>query len=76
MEPTQERIDAIYREKVLRARATPVEQWLLDGSRLFGMACTITTAGIRHQRPGLAAEEVFVNLRGHLAPRKRLEWSR
>jgi hypothetical protein len=31
MEPTQELVDAIYRERVLRARRTPPEDKLLDG---------------------------------------------
>jgi hypothetical protein len=35
MEPTQELIDDIYRQKVLRARAMPPEEKLFAGIRLF-----------------------------------------
>lgn len=43
--------DDIYREKVLRARGTPLEQKLLAGPELFDMACVWMTAGIRSQFP-------------------------
>ena len=51
MEPTQELVDAIYREKVLRARATPPEQKLLAGPRIFRSVCERMKAGIRSQFP-------------------------
>jgi hypothetical protein len=51
LEPTKELVDAIFRERVLRARATPPGEKLLDGPRLFDYACRVTKAGIRHQYP-------------------------
>jgi hypothetical protein len=51
MQPTKELIDAIYRERVLRARATPPEEKFLEGARLFEMVCRIMRDGIRHQYP-------------------------
>jgi hypothetical protein len=49
MEPTKELIDDIYRERVLRARRTPPEEKLLDGPRLFDLACRIMMDGIRDE---------------------------
>jgi hypothetical protein len=47
MEPTQELIDELYRERVLRARSMSLEEKMLEGPRLFEMACRITMEGIR-----------------------------
>lgn len=52
MQPTQELIDDIYRERVLRARRTPPEQKLLAGAELFEMACRRMADGLRHENPG------------------------
>ena len=43
--------DAIYRERVLRARRTPPEERILDGPRLFDYACSITLAGLKSELP-------------------------
>lgn len=76
MEPTQELIDAIYRERVHRARRTPPEQKLLAGPELFEMACEITRAGIRHQHPDADEAQVEAILAQRLAIKKRLEATR
>ncbi len=55
MEPTQELVDAIYRERVLRARRRPLSQKLLSGAELFEEACRRMDAGIRMQHPDLDA---------------------
>lgn len=73
MEPTKELIDAIYRERVLRARATPPEEKLADGPRLFDRACRIMKDGIRMQFPGADEEEVERILRHRLAIVEKLE---
>jgi len=73
MQPTQELIDAIYREKVLRARNTPPEQKLFAGARLFEMGCEITKAGIRAQHPNADEAEVLQILKDRLALARRLE---
>ena len=72
MESIKELADAIYRERVLRARRTPIEQKIFVGAELFESACEITRAGIRHQNPG--ADEVTVEalLRERLALGRRL----
>jgi hypothetical protein len=76
MNPTRELLDDIYREKVLRARQTSPEEKLLEGPRLFEMACRITMDGIRSQHPDADEEEVLRILEQRLALRERLEWAR
>jgi hypothetical protein len=49
MEPTQELIDEIYRERVLRARRTPIEQKILAGADLFEGVCTRMADGLREE---------------------------
>src|SRR6185437_10209737 len=51
MEPTQELIDSIYRDKILRARRTSPEEKLLAGPRLFARACRLMADGIRNEFP-------------------------
>lgn len=73
MEPTQELIDDIYREQVLRARATPPEEKLLDGPRLFDRVCEIMKDGIRMQFPNANEDDVRRILLERLAIAERLE---
>jgi hypothetical protein len=73
MGPTQELIDDIYRERVLRARRTPIEQKLMAGADLFEYACRATCDGIRHQNPGIDEATVQRILRDRLALARRLE---
>jgi hypothetical protein len=55
MEPTQELADAIYRDRVRRARQRPFAQKLLSGAELFEEACRRMEVGIRIQYPHLDA---------------------
>jgi hypothetical protein len=64
--------DAIYREKVERARRRPIEEKILDGCELFAYACEITKAGIRHQNPEFSEEQVRAELRRRLELGRRL----
>jgi hypothetical protein len=73
MEPIKELAEAIYRERVLRARRTPIEQKLLAGAELFEWACQVTCDGIRDQNPGIDQSEVQRILRDRLAMVRRLE---
>lgn len=68
--------DALYRERVLRARQTPPEEKFLDGARLFDYACRITLAGIRHQHPEADEARVQQILAERLALQQRLEEAR
>ncbi|MBI1914855.1 MAG: hypothetical protein HYS12_08970 [Planctomycetes bacterium] len=73
MGPTQELVDAIYRERVLRARETPSDLKLLDGLRLFDYACRITADGIRNQYPDADEQRVREILAQRIALQRRLE---
>jgi hypothetical protein len=52
MGPTPGMIDEIYREKVLRARRTPIQDKVLSGAQLFEMVAERMKAGLRSENPG------------------------
>lgn len=54
----REEADAIYVERVLRARETPGDQKMVDGIRMFERSCGFMRDGIRHQFPNATPEEV------------------
>jgi hypothetical protein len=58
MQPTQDLVDQLYRERVERARHMPLEEKFLAGARLFDQACRLMADGIRNQFPD--ADEVQV----------------
>ena len=68
--------DAIYRDRVLRARATPPAQKLLAGAQLFDYACRISMDGIRNQYPNATEEAVREHLARRVALGRRLEQQR
>ncbi len=72
MESIPELVEEIYRERVLRARRTPIEQKLWAGAELFESACQVTCDGIRFQNPGIDDSEVQRILRDRLALARRL----
>ena len=67
MEPTQELIDALYRDKVDAARRMSPEQKLASGAELFEFVCEIARAGIRNQHPGITETQVREHLCRRLA---------
>ncbi|MFQ5806649.1 MAG: hypothetical protein ACE5I3_09385 [Phycisphaerae bacterium] len=73
--PSQELIDALYREEVLAARAMSPEEKVRAGGELFDDVCERMKAGIRWQFP--EADEARVNevLRYRLQIARRLEQS-
>ncbi|MGQ0635771.1 MAG: hypothetical protein ACT4QC_14265 [Planctomycetaceae bacterium] len=73
MEPSQELVDEIYRERVLRARAAKPEEKLLAGARIFERVCRVMADGIRSERPEASAEQVRELLKGRLEIARRLE---
>jgi hypothetical protein len=73
MQPTRKLIDELYREEVLRARAMPGEEKLLEGGRLFDRACRVMADGIRDQFPEADEERVQQILRERLDLARRLE---
>ena len=68
--------DAIYRERVLRARRTPPEERIMEGPRLFDYACAITLAGLRSENPKATEAELHQLLRQRLALAEKLEQAR
>jgi hypothetical protein len=73
MEPTQELIDDIYRERVLRARRTPIEQKISASGELFDGVCERMAAGLRDENPGVDEATIQQLLRRRLALLRRLE---
>lgn len=59
MESIAEEVDRIYRRRVLRAREMDPVQKMLDGPRLYEMACRISRAGAKHQAGDVHAEAEF-----------------
>lgn len=65
--------DAIFRDKVLAARAMSPEEKLLAGPRLFERSCRIMKEGIRHDFPDADEEQVDLILEKRLNIVRRLE---
>ncbi len=76
MQPTQELIDDIYQERVLRARRTSGEEKLLDAARLFDLACRIMADGIRDEYPDADEQRVREILAQRVNLIRRLEKAR
>jgi hypothetical protein len=73
MNPIQELADDIYRERVLRARRTPIEQKIFAGAELFEGVCERMAAGLRHENPGADEATIQELLRRRLDLLRRLE---
>lgn len=76
MNPTEESqplIDEIFREKVLRARATPPEQRFLEGFELFEMGMVLMRDSVRAQHPEFTADEVDREVSRRFDTFRRLE---
>jgi hypothetical protein len=65
--------DAIYRDRVARARLTPPEERLLAGPQLFDYACSITLAALRQQMPNASETELLAALRQRIARTRELD---
>jgi hypothetical protein len=72
MEPTQELVDSIYRERVLRARRIPLAEKLLLGPELFAGVCQRMADGIRNENPDADEQRVQEMLRARLDLLERL----
>jgi hypothetical protein len=64
--------DAIYRSKVLRARAAPLSKKMGWGCELYMEACGRMRAGIRIQHPDATQEQVHQLLIGRLNRLRKL----
>lgn len=58
MEPTRELADAIYRDRVLRARRMSPDERVREGLRLFDELCERTAADLRSENPGADEETI------------------
>jgi hypothetical protein len=76
MESIAKQADEIYRERVLRARATPPEQKLLDSFRLFEFGCRIMLDAIRNQNPEADEARIQEILAQRFEIQRRLEQAR
>ena len=66
MNPNQEMMDSVFRERVLAAREIPIGEKLLGGARLFDEASERMRAGIRSQFPEMSEDEVREEFRRRL----------
>ena len=53
-------IDALFADKVGRARTTPAEEKLADGPRLFDLNCQLIKGAIRSQFPEFSGEQIEI----------------
>lgn len=65
--------DALYWERVERARRLTPEQRLMAGPELFDYACTITLSALREQMPEASEAQLLEALRRRLAVKRKLE---
>lgn len=76
MNPTSEfqpLIDDIFREKVLRARATPPTERFMEGFELFEWSMTIMRDGVRAQHPQFTPDEIEKEINRRFAAVRRIE---
>ncbi|QDU27655.1 hypothetical protein ETAA8_27440 [Anatilimnocola aggregata] len=73
MKPSQELIDDIYRERIERARRTPMEEKMFDGLKLFADACEWARVGLRARFPNESEEQIEYRLRAQLDRLKAIE---
>ena len=74
MESIRELADDIYRERIRRARRTPMEQKIQAGGDLFEEVCQRMADGLRHENPGADEQTIQELLRRRLALLRRLEY--
>ena len=65
--------DALYWEKVERARRMKPEDRMKAGPELFDYACTITLSALREQLPEATEAQLMDKLRQRLAVKRQLE---
>ncbi len=65
--------DALYWEKIERARKLTPEERMKAGPELFDYACLITLSALREQMPGASEAQLLEALRKRLAVKRKLE---
>lgn len=65
--------DAIFLSKVARARRTPIGEKIMEGPRLFDLACQRMRDGIRHEFPDFGDHQVEQELRRRLRIKRKID---
>ncbi len=65
--------DAIYRDKVLRARERTMDERLRDGLECFDLSCRLMADGVRHQFKLTDEAAVWQKVRERLDIVRRME---
>jgi hypothetical protein len=65
--------DALYWEKVERARKLSPEERMAAGPELFDYACSITLNALREQMPNATEAQLLDKVRERIAIKRRLE---
>ena len=65
--------DALYWEKIERARKVPPEERMKAGPELFDYACSITMNALREQMPDATEAQLLDKVRERIAIKRRLE---
>jgi hypothetical protein len=73
VEPTDELVDAIYREKVLRARRMTPQRRVEVGAELSDMGRQMMREAILRQNPTATEEEIRLEMRYRFKLARRLE---
>jgi hypothetical protein len=73
MDQNSQLVDALFLQKVLRARRTPPEKKYLAGPRLFDYTQRIARQAIKAENPNASAEQVRELLRRRRAVTRFLE---
>ena len=65
--------DALYWEKVERARKLSPEERMKAGPELFDYACSITLNALREKMPGATEAQLLDKVRERIAIKRQLE---
>ena len=73
MEPTPELVNAIYREKVLRARRMAPQRRMEVGAELSDAGRQMMREAIRRQNPAASEDEIHLQIQYRLKLARKLE---
>ncbi len=73
MAPTQELVDHLHRERILRARGTTESERLMQGAQLFDYGIEAMMAGLRMNHPGATEAELLPLVRERLTRQRKRE---
>jgi Rv0078B-related antitoxin len=73
MEPTDELVDAIYRDKVLRSRKLTIGRRVEIGAELSDLGRQMMREAVRRDFPAASQEEIEAELRRRIALSRKLD---